>query len=123
MSSLLFKLFLHCLTCELELGFFVLLQRHWHAAGRGRAARGCAGHRVLQWSVLRLIAHMTLKLFLHCLMICELEVFFLFLWQCGTAARGCAGSSVAAAAPPLAVGGLSGDITYDPHKFSDLTIM
>jgi hypothetical protein len=118
---MIFKLFLHCLTCELELGFFVLRQRHWHAAGRRRAARGCAGHRVLQWSVLRLIAHMTLKLFLHCLMICELEVFF--FWQCGTAARGCAGRRAAAAAPPLAVGGLSGDITYDHHKFSDITIM
>jgi hypothetical protein len=118
---MLFKLFLHCLTCELELEFFVLRQRHWHATGRRRAARGCAGRRVLRpRSVLRLIANMTLKLFLHCLMICELEFFF---WQCGTAARGCAGRSVAAAAPPLAVGGLSGDITYDHHKFSDITIM
>jgi hypothetical protein len=81
---MLFKLFLHCLTCELELEFFVLLQRHWHATGRRRAARGCAGRRVLRpRSVLRLIANMTLKLFLHCLMmICELEFFFF-----GSAAR------------------------------------
>ena len=90
-----FKLFLHCLTRELEVGFFFLLL---HAAGRPRAARG---RRQLLRSVLRLIANMTFKLFLHCL-VCELEVDFFALWR--------------AAAPPLAVGGLSGEITYDHHK-------
>ncbi len=48
------------------------------AGGLRAAARGCAGRRALRRSVLRLIANMTFKLFLHCLMTCELEVNFLF---------------------------------------------
>jgi hypothetical protein len=79
-----FKLFLHCLTRELEVGFIL---RRRHAAGRRRAARG---RRPLRRSVLRLIANMTFKLFLHCL-VCELEVrveFFLlcnFFFSCAAA--------------------------------------
>ena len=69
-SSMAFKLFLHCLTRELEVGFF--LRGRGHAAGRRRAARG---RRPLRRSVLRPIANMTFKLFLHCL-VCELEVDF-----------------------------------------------
>jgi hypothetical protein len=85
-SSIAFKLFLHCLTRELEVGFFFLRR---HAAGRRRAARG---RRLLLRSVLRLIANMTFKLFLHCL-VCDLEVEFFcvyfFLWcrRRGTAAQ------------------------------------
>jgi hypothetical protein len=69
---------------NLKLDFF--LRQRWHAAGRWRAARG---RQPLLRSVLRLIANMTFKLFLHCL-VCELEVQFEFfccaIFFCGAAA-------------------------------------
>ena len=99
-SSMAFKLFLHCLTWS---WIFFLLRRR-HAAGRRRAARG---RGPLRRSVLRLIANMTFKLFLHCL-VCELEVqveFFccaIFFLRCrgGTAAQAGTMAAATSASPP-----------------------
>ena len=79
-----------CTAWLVNLKLDLFLRGRRHAAGRRRAARG---RRPLRRSVLRLIANMTFKLFLHCL-VCELEVdffcvnfFFLRCRRRGTAAQ------------------------------------